>query len=114
MLKTAKDIIKKSKDKAKESKKPEDEIIDVSEVVFKMVKSKLKKAVFLKVLENITILMLSMIPKVFLPQIKRPPHRRNNLILIICPFLAGILTILRYILREHSARYICQSRSKAG
>jgi ABC-type multidrug transport system fused ATPase/permease subunit len=93
---------------------PSAEIVDISDVIFKMVKPKIRMGVFLKVMENLVILVLSLIPKTFLPQIKKPPELRNNAILIICPIIAGLLTILRYILKEHASRFIGQSGSTTG
>lgn len=98
----------------KASGNPKDEIIDISDVIFPMIKPKIKKAVFLKVLENCIILTLSMIPKFFLPQVKRKPEKRNNMILILCPFIAGGLTILRYMINQHAAKFVCQAGSMTG
>ena len=112
----SKTLIKKSTDIIKKSRKGDNPqpIDDVSKVIQIQIKPMMVKAIILKALENIIIIMLSMCPRTFLPQIKKPPEKRKDHIIIAIPIIAGVLTILRYIIKEHAAKFVCQSGTRAN
>lgn len=84
------------------------------ELIFKMIRPKLTAAIILTAFENILILTISLIPKFFIPQIKAPEEKRDLLIIIACPIAVLILAPLRYIIKEHSSKFMNQSGSMAG
>lgn len=79
-----------------------------------MIRPKMFRAIILKSIENVVIIILSMILRTFVPEIKKPKEERNNIIILICPALAAIMGFIRYILKEHSAKFVCQSGSMTG
>lgn len=79
-----------------------------------MIRPKMFRAIVLKSVENIVIIILTMILKTFVPEIKKPEDEQNMLVIVLCPALAAILGFIRYILKEHSAKFVCQSGSMAG
>lgn len=86
----------------------------IQNIVFKMIKPKILTAIFIKSLERIVFIGLSLIPLNFLPQLKKSDDDKNFNILYSYPILAIFLSFLLYFMREHSAKFICQSGSAAG
>ena len=106
---------------------PKHRITDVSEILFKMIKPLISRAILLNSLENIIIISLSVLIRLFVPEFKAytarkretPPltkseNRTMVLNLIIYPVIASVLSFLRYILKEHSAKYVNRSGSKSA
>ena len=71
-------------------------------------------AVLLKAIENIIILTLSLIPKYFIPAVKSHTTTKDKYLITICPIVVFLLTFIRYLLMEHSAKFINQSGSMSG
>ena len=79
----------------------------IQNIVFKMIKPMILKAIFIKSLERIVFIGLSLIPINFLPQLKKSDANQNLTILYSYPPLAIFLSFLLYFMREHSAKFIC-------
>jgi hypothetical protein len=85
-------------------KKP---VRDIFKIIYKMIRPKMYRAIILKSIENVIIIILSMILRTFVPEVKKPEEERNKVIILICPVLAAIVGFIRYILKEHSAKFVC-------
>ena len=104
--------IQEIESKLKKSKgKPVD---DVADIIFPVVTSKLVFAVILQALQHLITVVLHMITKHFLPQIKLPDDQRNLYIMFSCPILAFFLTLLQALVGEHTQKYICQAGAMAS
>jgi hypothetical protein len=73
-------------------------ITDIQPVFQKLYKPFIGKAIFYKILETVIAIMMGFIPKHFLPEVKAPRGKRNDLVLIICPILAIFLTIIKTLI----------------
>ena len=63
------------------------------------------KAVIYKILETVIAIMMGFIPKHFLPEVKAPRESRNDLILILCPIIAILMTIVKTLISHQSATF---------
>lgn len=90
------------------------EIVNISDLIYKMTYPKLKRAIILKLFENLFMILLSIIPKLYLPQVKKTKGHRDTKILIMSPILAICFTIIRGMFKEHSKKFVCQVGSMTG
>lgn len=109
--KVKQEALKVQKEIFRKEQKPFD---DLFKVTYNMTKPKIIRAVILKSIENVVILILSLILKTFVPEVKKAEEERRKLIIILCPILASLLGFIRYILKEHSSKFINQSCSMVG
>lgn len=106
---------------------PRNRITDVSSILFSMIRPLISRAIFLKAIENIIIISLSVLIRLFVPKFKsytarkreQPPltteeNRDWVLTLLIYPFIATVLSFFRYLIKEHSAKFVNRSGSKSA
>ena len=115
-------IKKKDHDEKKSSKT----INDITQIIWLMIQDKIKMAILFKVLENVIIVILTVMLRIYSPAIKKysTTFRGTAIIdklksletiyLFFFPLFALILAFLRYTFKEHSAKFVCQSGSKTG
>ena len=117
---------KKKKKEGEEGENGKKKINDITELIWIMIQDKIKMAILFKVLENVIIVSLTVMLRIYNPAVKgysseygdTPIAERlrkyDTLILFVFPLIALVLSILRYSFKEHSAKFVCQSGSKTG
>lgn len=86
----------------------------VQGIIFELIKPKIIRAILLRITDKFLILLLSLIPLWYLPQLKKKPGDRNDYILFYSPLVCFLLTFLREIVKEHCAKFLCQCGSATG
>lgn len=117
LWKKAEEIIKESEKEAEKNRGEKNEPIrDVSVVIFKMARPYLRKAIILKGLESICYILLTLVIKIFLPEVEHPNHdkARHRTILFSSIGIATLLAFLTHIFGEHSKAQIFKAKSIAS
>lgn len=117
LWKKAESIIEKSEIEAEEDvsrkKKP---IRDVSEVIFQIARPYLNKAIILKACESICYILLTLVIKIFLPEVEHPNHDRlkHKRTLFLSVIIATFLAWMTHMFGEHSRAQVFKAKSIAS
>lgn len=65
---------------------------DIQYLIYSMIKPLIVKAILLKAVENILILSLTILPKIFIPEIKKKDSEKNYWLIALCTGLAFLMT----------------------
>lgn len=86
-----------------------DELEDVADVIYKMIKPKLMLAIILKGVSSTVSIILAMTIHHFLPEVKKIEGKDpNHKVMLICVAVAAVATLVKSIVDEHYQKYMCQ------
>jgi hypothetical protein len=117
LWKQAEAIIERSNIQAKEDPTGKTKPIrDVSEVIFKMARPYLRKAIILSAGESVCYIMLTLVIKIFLPEVEHPSHNKvkHKVTLYLSVIIATVLAFLTHIFGEHSKAQVFKAKSIAS
>lgn len=117
LWKKAEAIIEESEQRAAESSDGKTAPIqDVSVVIFRMARPYLRKAIILKSLESVCYILLTLVIKIFLPEVEHPSHdkSRHRTILFSSTLIATFLAFCTHIFGEHSKAQVFKAKSIAS
>jgi len=85
-------------------------------VIFKIARPYLNKAILLKACESICYILLTLVIKIFLPEVEHPSTDRikHKLTLFLSIFCATVLAFLTHLFGEHSRAQIFKAKSIAS
>lgn len=89
-------------------------IKDIQDLLVPIIKKKMIASIILKAVESIVILCLSVMPRFFIPQITGSYENRNIMVIVFFPIIAFVLGVSRYVLSEHSAKFVNRSSASSG
>ena len=87
---------------------------DVSEVIFHLARPYLNKAIKLTAGESFCYILLTLVIKIFLPEVEHPSETGHAMTLYLCVIAATVLSFLTHMFAEHSKAQIFKAKSIAS
>lgn len=100
----AKDIIRESESRGKP-------IEDITEIIFQLFKTNMRKAIILRIIQNILYVVLTLLIKFFLPEVEEESKRRPSVLFFLTAF-AFLLAFFIGFFKHHADTHVAYSKFK--